>query len=210
MPKATKNKPASKSTGLKRRFDLTNKKVQFFVVIAIVAVLGGGWFTLKSFANSVTYRYQPSDLTLSCNMQFSPPGSCERITESTSGQKNGAIVIKMKQNGTVNGNRNTLFPDGNESRMCYTAKGNGEFQYWPTAVGPNSYPNGNMIKVFSPDSYFSDCTQWRLGFQSGSLPKILVRSGELSFQTFVYESRPPASPAPTPTTPTKQANKLVA
>lgn len=203
MPKTTKNKQVSKSAGLKRRFDLTNKKVQFFVVIAIVAVLGGGYYTVRSFADTTTYRFQPSDFTLSCNMQYSPPGSCERITESSSGQKSGAVVLRMKQGGEATGNRNTLFPAGNESRMCYTAKGNGEFQYWPTAVGPDSYPNGNIIKVFSPNSYFSDCTQWRVGFQSGSLPTLKIRSGELSLQSFVYESRPPASPAPTPTTPTK-------
>lgn len=60
------NKSAKASTGkgLKKSFDLKSRKVQFFVVIAIVALLGGGWFTYKSFAysdviQSTVAKYNP-------------------------------------------------------------------------------------------------------------------------------------------------------
>ncbi|USN95601.1 MAG: hypothetical protein H6793_00320 [Candidatus Nomurabacteria bacterium] len=48
---SSKNSNTSKSKGFfGKSFDLKSRKVQFFVVILIVAILGGGYFTLKSFA----------------------------------------------------------------------------------------------------------------------------------------------------------------
>lgn len=43
------NKKSSKGF-LSKKFNLQSRKVQFFVVILIVAVLGGGYYTYKSFA----------------------------------------------------------------------------------------------------------------------------------------------------------------
>lgn len=60
-----------KSSGLKRRFDLTNKRVQFFVVITIIAVLGGGYFTVRSFAAEQSYAYTPINFGYNSNDTFS-------------------------------------------------------------------------------------------------------------------------------------------
>jgi len=49
MPKIN-NLSKQKKSFFKKRFDLTNKKVRFFVVISIFVILGGGYFTYRSFA----------------------------------------------------------------------------------------------------------------------------------------------------------------
>jgi len=49
MPKIN-NLSKQKKSFFKKRFDLTNKKVRFFVVIGIFVILGGGYFTYRSFA----------------------------------------------------------------------------------------------------------------------------------------------------------------
>lgn len=54
MAKSTKKNTKNKS-GLMRRFDLSNKRVQFFTVIALVAILGGGFFLVRSFAATTGY-----------------------------------------------------------------------------------------------------------------------------------------------------------
>lgn len=63
MPKTTKTTRKSsvasgKKLGLKSRFNLRSKKVQFFVVIGIVAILGGGYYTVRSFAATGTITAQ--------------------------------------------------------------------------------------------------------------------------------------------------------
>lgn len=89
MPKITKKTKASKSAGLKRRFDLTNKKVQFFVVIGIVAILGGGYFTFKSFAAPSTL-FGPSELK---NIDGRYP--VKQVTELQYGNKKNTIVAEV-------------------------------------------------------------------------------------------------------------------
>ncbi len=76
-----------------KSFDLKNRKVQFFVVILIVAILGGGYFTFKSFAattQSWVYDINKGNLT----MNVSPLNECSysKYNEPT---KNGKTVWSM-------------------------------------------------------------------------------------------------------------------
>jgi len=44
-----------------KKFDIKSRKVQFFVSILVIAILGGGYFTFKSFAAVNDFVYTPSN-----------------------------------------------------------------------------------------------------------------------------------------------------
>lgn len=56
----TKVKTNRKGKGLLSKINFTSRRTQFLVVILLVAVLGGGWFTYRSFAavdpNTIVFR----------------------------------------------------------------------------------------------------------------------------------------------------------
>ncbi len=107
----------------KRRFNLQSRKVQFVVVILIVAILGGGWFTYKSFAATVSYSFSPANDTLKCT--HTCVNGNGKVTES---QKNGAVVLLLKpsaSSASVAQASNAMLYVGNTYRMCAVVRGNG-------------------------------------------------------------------------------------
>lgn len=119
------NKQTSKSTKTKRRFDLANKKVQFFVVIGIIAILGGGYYTLKSFADSVVYSLGPGQIKIDSNY-----GPCSAVRGSDPG-KNISSTLDIRCNKQV---PNNITLAGNQPRLtgnfktCLTVKGSGKLR----------------------------------------------------------------------------------
>jgi len=97
MPKIN-NKSNKKRSFLKNRVDLTNKKVRFFVVIGIFAILGGGYFTYKSFAaTNYIIRQAGSRDSPPVGSFSSPPGDGNYCNFS------GAVVEVQKNNQLVQG-----------------------------------------------------------------------------------------------------------
>ncbi len=90
MAKQATKRPASKpnkKNHLSQSFSLQSKKVQFFVVIAIIAILGGGYYTIKSFA-STTPIFTASN--------FGVPVKTESV-----GNKAGTPYIDVTWGGTT-------------------------------------------------------------------------------------------------------------
>lgn len=74
VPKRTTSSSSKKQGFLKRSFNLKSRKVQFFIVILIVAVLGGGYYTYKSFAAVQSWSYTISQ----GNLALDTAGSSNR------------------------------------------------------------------------------------------------------------------------------------
>lgn len=127
MPKTTKttrkaSSASAKKSGLKRRFDLANKKVQFLVVIGIVAVLGGGYFTVKSFASTVVYTRLPNQLKIvggsSCTHPIGsdPAKNISQTLDIACPRSTSSIQFVSSMNPRLSGFHDT----------CVTAKGSGK------------------------------------------------------------------------------------
>ncbi len=67
--KASNKSKATKKGLLGRSFNLQSRKVQFVVFILVVAILGGGWFTYKSFAATASWTYSISNNNLTGTLQ---------------------------------------------------------------------------------------------------------------------------------------------
>lgn len=91
--KTTKRPTASsgKKKGiLGRSFNLKSRKVQFVVAILIVAILGGGYFTYKSFAATKIYTYTPAYGNLTTNASTA---NCSANRSSEPSKNNTAIFV---------------------------------------------------------------------------------------------------------------------
>lgn len=152
MPKTTKTSrkpsPAStKKSGFKRRFDITNKKVQFFVVIGIVAILGGGYFTFKSFAAN---EIKPQYLVFKTSAGFLKSDRCDnrnsrRVQEESKG---GRIVIEMTSGGCAYQPGEVIHYGNKTYQACAVVKGSGKISF--------AYSTQN-VPVNSPGSYVKIC-----------------------------------------------------
>ena len=114
-----------------KSFDLKSRKVQFFVVILIVAILGGGYFTFKSFASTASATFMPADLAA-----IGPNGSRGSIvTELQPGAKKNKQVYESWGGGShivpSSGAPNSYAimdpvlkaSRGKQSRICLFARG---------------------------------------------------------------------------------------
>lgn len=179
MPKTSKKSKASKSTGLRKRFDLTNKKVQFFVVIAIVAILGGGWFTYKSFAATVNSTVYPTTQGGVGYFSTQTVGTmCSTKKASDSSKNNQTVQFFACSPGP--GNQNiakadiAFFSDGKipfgTYKACLLIKGSSPYdqnigtwftgQYRITAahVKEEPFPRVEIDKI-NPNSYTKICSR---------------------------------------------------
>lgn len=172
MPKTTKTtrkaSPASnKKSGLKRRFDLTNKKVQFFVVIGIVAILGGGYFTFKSFAaTGVRASFTPGNGIILNNS-----GACKKSVTADEAAKGATVgVLSCPGSGgsgsaTAQASSSGSILGGGKRRACFNVKGGGSVigQIYVSAslYGPYSkyLPSSELQKINS-NGYTNVCTPW--------------------------------------------------
>jgi hypothetical protein len=112
-------KNSAKSSGLKTRFNLANRKVQFFVFIAIVALLGGGYFTIKSFAATSTVAEVSNGL-------LTGSGSYTIVSDAA---KNNKKVVRISKAGSAaiikngaDGVPMMKIPANVKVRYCYLAK----------------------------------------------------------------------------------------
>ncbi len=156
MPKTNTK---AKQTGWKRQFDLTNRKVQFFVVIGIFAILGGGYFTFRSFAQA-SWNYAGSDKNISLRNIY-PESPCT-LNRSADASKNNQIVINMlcpKDGQATAVTPNTYLIGGSSYRYCASIKGGGTVQLIIDDSG--GFTGGSASKdfnVINNDSYNTYCT----------------------------------------------------
>lgn len=90
---ATKSKVSSnKKSGLLSRINFKSRKTQFFTVILLVAVMGGGWFTYRSFASENVSTANISNNKLRCVSACSTPSEAA---------KNNLPVIELGYSGNA-------------------------------------------------------------------------------------------------------------
>lgn len=94
MPTKTKSKKNSVVTSKKKRgilykINFNSKKTQFITVILLVAVLGGGWFTYRSFAAETASTANVGNSKLRC---VSGSTACSTPTEA---KKNNIPVVQL-------------------------------------------------------------------------------------------------------------------
>ena len=145
MPKTkTSNKRASarskaststsKKKGLFARLNLSSKKNQFIAVVLSVAVMGGGWFTVRSFAASPPlYSLGPS--AFMCTPKYPTlqgPEGC-KITTERDASKNVIGVIHIFSDydfpvrpfSEFRSKAGYTFESNKKYEFCVTAKGSG-------------------------------------------------------------------------------------
>lgn len=133
-------KTSKKPLVLKRRLDLTNKKVQFFVVIGIVAILGGGYFTVKSFASTVLYRISPSDIWCSgsnCGVSYDA-------------NKNNSPVLTALGGATLNTRKSYYFIGGQIYRICAYTNGPGSIEFGDNLGFRSDYGSRTVLTPTQP------------------------------------------------------------
>lgn len=170
MPKTTKKSSTSrakKASPLKRKFDLTSRKVQFFVAIIIVAILGAGYFTFKSFAATNTASYSFTNVTnfYSTGWGCNAASNTKYISESS---KNGnKVFVLPSANYCAGSKQNVYLSTLANYRVCATVKGKGSVLF------PSFAPN-TPVSVYSPDKYSNVCSNYTVQPPSSD-KKIVVR-----------------------------------
>ena len=123
MPKTTKKAKSTKFSGaqkdnFKKGFDIANRRVQFFVVIAIVALLGGGYYLYRSYAATQNqWNYNISSGTI--QILSTNPTNKTPIKEIAKNSKLVAQLNKSEQIGvSVPGTAFPAVPINQPMRLC--------------------------------------------------------------------------------------------
>ena len=203
-----------------KSFDLKSRKVQFFVVILIVAILGGGYFTLKSFAaTTITDTYTVANRRLrSVNLSESFSRNCygKIVTEQ---DKNGTQSIGLVCSAGSTASRYSvsavsegvklLSSSTPNYRYCAATKGVAPtLTFQPRYQDLSGATNEVRITNFNSGGFTPVCTNW-FSFSSRKNQNIsayLTVSGSQTSQALIsvsnitLETQPvnvPTSPAPT-------------
>ena len=176
MAKATKVAPKHTSTSSKssvvkkkgllgRSFNLQSRRVQFFVVILIVAILGGGYFTYKSFA-ATSVQFTPTEIYT----RIGGGNNGYLVTELQQGAKKNTQVFESASNFSAQ-LHSDVTPNyiqrmdpvlraskGMNARICLYARGSGG--HTRIRVSSSGYADTNFSQelVFGPDGYVLQCT----------------------------------------------------
>lgn len=194
MPKITKRttkKVNSKNKSiLSKRFDLKSRKVQFFVSILIIAVIGGGWFTYRSFAATTKWTYNIANRNLTHDDDVNKSCKSIRVKEP---EKSNQIVISVTctdrtrgvtEIGTVGARASA----NKTYRACAFVKGLG----WPNiSIGGDAFPP----RAYRGDPYTGVSHNIFTGNYTYICSKSLktVRSGEMHGHISVYNTNQPAN-----------------
>ena len=195
---AQKNKKIN-NMNLLSKFKGVSKKTKFIIIIAIFTVMGGGYLTLKSFANTFIYASISDGRLRGYNAGV--------FTESS---KNNAQVLQIQPNGG-SGYADFSIPANTVFRYCYTARADKPMGAWfgasASGKGSGGLPPANTIIGTNYQSY---CNKDANGSSSSALYKVQLFNtieGQLNPGASMYISQlyveiVSSSPAPTPA-PTK-------
>jgi len=157
MAKPTKTAPkrTNKSKTKKGKLDfLTNRinfksrKTQFILTILVFALVGGAWFTYKSFAATEVYSYSPVNGTLKCYNKIVT--SCSQISDTGIG-KNSTTVLKFDGGHGVKATSKPMASIGGKYRICIVAKGS-------RAKFSSPSLRSSVMPLHSPTKYTNFCT----------------------------------------------------
>lgn len=110
--KRTKRTASTKKRGLLSRINFNSKKTQFVAVIVIVALMGGGWFTYRSFAGSWAAQVDAAILDRS---------PVQENLASTG--KNGKWVARLSPGESITWDLPPNYLQvGSKRRTCWTAR----------------------------------------------------------------------------------------
>jgi hypothetical protein len=207
MAKPTKTAPkrTNKSKTKKGKLDfLTNRinfksrKTQFILTILVFALVGGAWFTYKSFAATEVYSYSPVNGTLKCYNKIVT--SCSQISDTGIG-KNSTTVLKFDGgHGSASGSSKAYIVAGSQYRTCVIAKSLGPVEF---SVNPNVISFNDIIHMTgNGNSYQKACTiPWTMsttGYQSvgvnpsGGATNITTYVERLTVERLSFDTPAPA------------------
>lgn len=180
MPAKSPKKTPTRSTSnvtkksiLGRSFNLRSRKVQFVITILVIAVLGGGYFTFKSFAADLTYSFSPKQLSGYFPTNARSSKCYTNLTTDSS--KNSIDVLSATcdypaANYSV-GTPYVTYAKGSRNgnwRACFGLKGSAtgvqqELYVYPsksgviTGSGKATYSAKHEVNT---TSYVAECTPW--------------------------------------------------
>lgn len=159
MAKTSKiTKKATVSSGkqkglLRRSFNLKSRKVQFFVSVLVIAIVGAGYFTFKSFAGTVVGSWGYANIRC-----LTTTTTCRFATEPVAGAKNQANGMELTYTGSMQTMTSIPFLYNASYQICVTAKGNGFLRL----NGPSftaAIPSGGPVAVTNTSAYARYCLQ---------------------------------------------------
>ena len=173
--KATKTSNKSgKLSFLTNKINFRSRKIQFLLTILVFALVGGAWFTYKSFASSYTVTYAYPNLT---TVSFGQNSSCT-AKNTQDPAKNSNMVVGVSCTG-ANGNSSISVrtPDhkvpinySNGSwRACAVVKGAGNLQVH-VDTGYSGFAEYQQYSNFNSSGYTSICSPWTAYLPAMSRP----------------------------------------
>ena len=202
MAKPTKTAPkrTNKSKTKKGKLDfLTNRinfksrKTQFILTILVFALVGGAWFTYKSFA--ATEGVQVATY-VGANLQPSSGTLCsDRKARSVADSQKSGNVWEVPEGGCIEGTYSPEVTAGHSYKVCIVAKGSrAKFKVW-------FWKYDSTYSVNSPTKYTKYCTASQ--YQTSrwmNPPVVTVISGSLhiSMVTLERTGQPATNSAPAP------------
>ena len=139
-----------------RRFNLQSRKVQFFVVIFIVAILGGGYFTFKSFAATSILHMEPGSPNATFYSQFTSYPDCKRQIISEPSKNNKSVWnIACSSSSTATAGitgKNTAYLSG-LYQVCAMVKGGGQIK-----ISEQSSGKSTTVTVVNDGNYRIYCS----------------------------------------------------
>lgn len=142
MPKATTNKRATigriktnntnkarKKGLLSKRFSLKSRKTQFFVFVLVVAILGGGYYTYKSYAAGTSI----ASASVANGSLVCASGPCSYVRDTA---KNNNYVIKLSKGGSIRATNNVRLSPG-VYQTCIVARGTAYVNLFPNTNSSN-------------------------------------------------------------------------
>lgn len=211
MPSKTKKTPAKKTTSSKSKntkgsllskINFKSRKTQLVVTVLAFALIGGAWFTYKSFAA------EPIQVATYNKVHLNPHSDsvCKTsgIYSIKESQKNGSEVWVVPAGTCLRGSYVPAANIKDNYRFCVLAMGsNVKFSTpWLSANG-QGVPNNNTHSFNSPSGYNKYCTGYYMN-DAGRVkaPTIKIVSGTARISMVTIErlgtAAPATAPAPAP------------
>jgi hypothetical protein len=203
MPgKTTKAKPTKKSPSrldrVIKKFNLARPRNQFIAVFLMVGVLGGGYFTYQSFAETLLYRWVPSNLKCVNSPYCGPSVNTSK----------GNIPILTAANGSTIHTKNAYYFIANQYyKICITADGTGTIDFGRD-FGFQSYlfvnPSALVIDISSSSGAKQFCTYGKPSISQSRYVdmKVVKGPGVNIYNIEIFRDLPPPT-LPTSPSPSK-------
>ncbi len=195
--KSTKRTSSANKISLFGKINLNSSRNRFIAVILLVAVMGGGWFTYRSFAATTYHILNASNARIST-------GSSIVIDNTADTDKANKNVIAIEPGGSVSRDKEVVMDGGGYFRICVKARGVSSTSKFTLGVTTGTARDGyrNQSLNGSGKTYQTICGRPYYVSRGGlHVTSLAVWTTQQSSR--VYVAHASIQPSSAPTAPTK-------